>query len=443
LNRFGTVFREFEDRTARSSAATTRRIGECLLDRGTIREKHIQSALREQARTGGRLGEILFSRGLVDGTELGVALADHYNLPSLVAEYEAVPRLPRDAAHQLRAAVLAGPTAGTGDAAILVAVTDLSVVPRVALLLGQPVEPRLADDQKMDELLADAYAHADGTAAALALRRGPPRRLLEFLGRSAAACAALAVALYTYLHPVAMLSIGVAGLGVYWLVLARFALGRKRPDSVANAAPVAATPDDRVGLPLCTVLAPLVRESPSSLRRLRDRLEGLEYPHHRLQGLALVDATDRATRRSLRSEPLPPWVTALVVPREAAHGRRGRLLYGLLQTRGERVAVADGNGELAPHTFALSAPPWLMDALAGTPSRFRRWMGRHPWQVELFYFCRRRQLAGRFLRQADISWHSGLVLAAGGQLRRDPGGFWTHELLAAFDWQVPLDHTPS
>jgi hypothetical protein len=402
-----------------------RRLGECLIDQGTVRKRQVHSALREQTQTGGRLGEILRSRGLVDGLELAVALAAHHDLPSLVPEYDAVPALDRGLAYAARAAVLVGPTAQSTTAApVLVAVTDLRIVDDLTALLGRAVQPRLADEQRMDELLADAYAESDGRMAALALRRGVPRRLLRGLGLTGSLIAVAAFGVYSYLHTLTAICVAVALAAVYWLVMAHLAVRQSEQRGSAHSGVV--TPNADAELPGQTILAPLHRESRRSLRRLGESLESLDYPRHKLQGLALLDPTDRMTRRSLRRQPLPPWITPLIVPRETAHGRRGSLLYGLLQTRGERVTVARADGALPPDALRRPMPAALDVPGEGRHHRYRRGLAR-------------RRLAGRFLGEADISWGNELVLAAGGRVRPKPVTFWTADLMSVFHWGADID----
>jgi hypothetical protein len=405
---------------SRRALPDRRRIGECLIDQGTVRKRQVHSALREQAQTGGRLGEILRSRGLVDGHELAVALAAHHDLPSLVPEYDAVPALDRGLAYAARAAVLAGPTAqSTSAAPVLVAVTDLRIVDDLAALLGRAVEPRLADEQRMDELLADAYAESDGRMAALALRRGVPRRLLRGLGLAASLIALAAFAVYAYLYTLTAICVAVALSALYWLVMAHLAVRQGEQRGTGRSGVAAPLADAK--LPTQTILAPLHHESPRSLRRLGQSLESLDYPRHQLQGLALLDPTDRMTRRSLRRQPLPAWITPLIVPRETAHGRRGSLLYGLLQARGERVTVARADGALPPDALRQPPSPALEMPGDGARRRYRRTLLR-------------RRLAGRFLGEADISWGNELVLAAGGRVRPRPVSFWTADLISIFHW---------
>jgi hypothetical protein len=393
-------------------ASDPRPLGEHLLTLGALAEADIDAALAEQRRTGGRLGDILVAGGTVDPAAIRLALAEQSNLPTLVPEYEAVPVLPRELAYQHRAAVLAGPArpAGAGSA-VLLAVTDVASVSPVAAALGQPVEPRIADDRAMDALLADAYAQADGREASAAVRHG--RHLLRTAGAAALGLVVLAAIVTLALtRPLAILP-AVAGVAtLFWLVMAPLAARSASARAAGSEATIDAEP------PSCTVLVPLSRETPRTLFRLRQALDELDYPRHRLQGLALIDPADRLTRRWLRRHPLPSWVMPIVVPSDAAPNRRSILLYGLRQARGDLVAVARADGALVPDALRRAEANGVAADPAVSARRDRA----------------RRRLARTSVREAHATLPSLLAVAASGRARRSPMCFRTLELQSAFGW---------
>ncbi len=379
-------------------APASLRLGEHLVERGVLTPDALSAALAEQARSGGRLGDILLARGLVDGTALSVALAQQHDLPSLVREHEAVPALPRAIAHEVRAAVLAGPRGGVpAEGRPLVAVTDLGSVGRVAAALGREVEPRLTDERTMDLLLAEAYAHDDVDAPRRRdrLHVAPEPLLLRAL--TAAVVALVATGLLTATGWLLWLALvpELAGTAAIALRL------RTRGETMA------AGEEPEHELPTHTILIPLLREHPRTLARLHAALAALDYPAHKLHGLAVVPASDHATRRRLRVRPLPAWVTVLDAPPSAARDRRGLLLFGLRQARGELLtAVRPG------------APV--------TPDLLRRAAGD-----ELHGGSDLRRLAARLLRQGDAP--SAAELAIGGRdARGELPHFRTADLRAAF-----------
>jgi hypothetical protein len=404
---------------------TRRPLGEHLVAAGAVDRLDVDAALREQRRSGGRIGEILLAGGRVPPDALRLALAQQSGLPSLVADYEAVPALPRDLAYAARAAVLSGPRGVTDAAgAALVAMTDLETAPAVAAALRGPVAPRLADPPTMDALLADAYAHGDGRAVAQALRRRRVgRRVRELLGGGLLAAGLSATLAGALLRPMTMLVVAVAVASAYWLAVGALAVLPRHAAAARRAKPAAGGDGARVDrmLPTVSLLVALHRETPATLLRIRRDLDALDYPAHKLQGLALLDPADRATRRWLRSHPLPGWMTPLVVPPEAARGRAGLLLYGLRQARGELVAVVRPDGSLAAGALRAAAERELR---AGIPGPVRS--GR----------LRRARLVGRFLREGDMAWTAALSIAAGGRSRRALEPFRSRELRGALGWDA-------
>ena len=59
---------------------------------------------------------------------------------------------------------------------------------------------------------------------------------------------------------------------------------------------------DQRALPVYTILLPLYKEKPSTVRALFKALSELDYPKHKLDGLALIEADDDHTQRA-RSRP--------------------------------------------------------------------------------------------------------------------------------------------
>jgi cellulose synthase (UDP-forming) len=391
-----------------------RRLGEHLVERGVLTRDALDDALADQERSGGRLGDILLARGLVDSADLSLALAHQHDLPSLVGEHEAIPALPRAVAHELRAAVLAGPAGGMPtEGRVLVAVTDLEVVPSVAGRLGRAVEPRLTDERTMDLLLAEAYAHDDGVGSRALLPRdrvavAPEPLLLRAL--SAAAVGLIVAGLLTWTTWLFWLAL-VPAIGGTAAIAVRL---RARGDAMP-----ASEEADR-DLPAHTVLIPLSRERPRTLSRLHLTLAAIDYPAHKLQGIAVVPSSDHVTRRRLRLHPLPAWVTVVEAPPSAARDRRGLLLFGLGQARGELLTAVRPGVPVVPDLLRRAAAD---DLHGGTDLR---------------------RLAARLLRQGEAPTSAELAIG-GRDARGEAPHFRTSDLRAAFGWEepAPADETRS
>ena len=184
----------------------------------------------------------------------------------------------------------------------------------------------------MDLLLAEAYAHGHGQGSRALLSRdrlaGAPEPLL-LRALSAAAIGLIVVGLLTGTSWLFWLAL-VPAVGGTAAIAARL---RARGDAMP-----ASEEADR-DLPTHTILIPLSRERPRTLSRLHLTLEGIDYPAHKLQGIAIVPSSDHVTRRRLRLHPLPAWVTVVEAPPSAARDRRGLLLFGLGLARGELLTA--------------------------------------------------------------------------------------------------------
>ncbi len=271
------------------------------------------------------------------------------------------------------------------------------------------MQPRLADARTLDALLAEGYAHADAEATVAALARWRWRRraraaatglLLGALGAAAVGGALL--------EPWWALAGAVGASSALWLAAAVRAARTRRPGAPLELR----RPDDAPATG--TIVIPVSGESPQRLYALGRELEALDYPRHRLQGLAVLDPADRAARRWLRSHPLPGWVAVLVAPQEVARTRAGLALYGLRQARGEAVTLVGRHDALDPAAARSAAA--LRDAQGPHPSTGRA----------------ARRLAARWRRAAQPSPLAAALAAVTG--RRPAASFVCDDARQAFGW---------
>ena len=72
------------------------RLGEILIDRGTITQEQLEAALDEQGRTGQHLGDILLAHEVLNEQQLGQALQEQTGVPYVnLAEVEILPEIAR------------------------------------------------------------------------------------------------------------------------------------------------------------------------------------------------------------------------------------------------------------------------------------------------------------------------------------------------------------
>jgi hypothetical protein len=200
----------------------------------------------------------------------------------------------------------------------------------------------------------------------------------------------------------------VGAVSALWLGGAARAAHSLRPLALAQPR----RPNDT--LATCTVVIPLSGESPERLYALGRELEALDYPRHRLQGLAILDPADRGARRWLRRHPLPSWVSVRVAPQTVAHSREGLALYGLRQVRGEAVTLVGRLDALDP--AAARAAAALRETRGGDPCTGRA----------------AQRLAARWRRAAEPSPLAAAVAAVAG--RRTAPSFVCDHACEAFGW---------
>lgn len=135
-----------------------------------------------------------------------------------------------------------------------------------------------------------------------------------------------------------------------WRVLLVVASMRQTPDSTKARS-----------LPRYTVLAALLDEA-ELIPQLVERLDAIEYPRDRLQGLLLLEAHDHATRSAAADCALPPWLTVLVVPPgEGPRTKPAALNVGLAHATGRLVTVYDAEDDPDPLQLREAAARFAAD----------------------------------------------------------------------------------
>jgi hypothetical protein len=321
--------------------APPERLGDLLLAHGATTSAEIDGALAEQERTGGLLGDVLLARGAVAEDQLLAVLAEHFALPRIdLAGAEpdagAVALVPEELQRRLRCVPLA-----VDENALYVAVADPLDERQQARLSDAAGERELrcflAARDEVDaalgvlhearwvQLAGASTGTRDGTAAA---RRIVAVAILATLvaivaglalAPAAAAIALTAVAALLTAGP-ALLALGLAVAGLRL---------RRRGD-------VPLEPDD--ALALTTLLVPLGGGAGASVRAA-GTLATLDHPLARLEVLLLCPAGDRPGLRAARELARRRPHRLVTVPESLPPTRAAMLAYGLLQARGEYVAV--------------------------------------------------------------------------------------------------------
>lgn len=118
------------------------------------------------------------------------------------------------------------------------------------------------------------------------------------------------------------------------------------------ARPPAPVPPAPLGrrLPRYTVVAAL-RDEAAMLPQLVARLDALDYPRDRLQGLIVLEPDDAATLAAARARPLPAWLRVVVAPPGAPATKPRALNVALAEASGELLVIYDA--EDTPHPGQL------------------------------------------------------------------------------------------
>lgn len=341
------------------------RIGELLQDAGVVGPEELAAALREQARSGGRLGEILAVSGIVPAATLTKALARQHQMDMLRPEDEPVALLTTREARMWRAVALSG--AGNGDGAVAVAVADArdEVLAQLEARLECPVHPRLCDEQTLDELLHRLYAGVDADEVTRELREEAPHLSAYRTAFSRAQtlpatllCSVIAVGFLTDVRLAATALVGVAT--AFFVVGTGFRLYAaglgSHPGTTIDPPTGELARIDQRRLPVYTILLPLYKEKPSTVRALFKALSELDYPKHKLDGLALIEADDDHTSAAIEAIGRPAWLRVLSLPPGVPRTKPRAMCIGLRHAKGSLVTVYDAEDK--PDPLQLKKAAW-------------------------------------------------------------------------------------
>jgi glycosyltransferase XagB len=332
------------------------RLGELLQETSALRADELAAALEEQQRSGGRLGEILVAYGVVPEATLTSALARQLGVPTLQRGAEPVALLAAEDARCWRAVALDD---GGGGDAVAVAVADptTEVLANIRASLGRPIEPKLCDDGTLDELLNCVYADVDADEVTRVLRDQAPElsafrtslsRPQAFLAGGLAFAVVFGGVEDRMLTATVLVAIAtaffVASTGFRFYAAWR---GCRPGATVEPPAEELAAMDGR-SLPVYTILLPLYKEKPSTIRALFGALSRMDYPKHKLDGLLLIEADDDHTRRAIEEVGRPAWMRVLPLPPGTPRTKPRAMGIGLRYAKGSVLTVYDAEDKPDP-----------------------------------------------------------------------------------------------
>jgi cellulose synthase/poly-beta-1,6-N-acetylglucosamine synthase-like glycosyltransferase len=113
---------------------------------------------------------------------------------------------------------------------------------------------------------------------------------------------------------------------------------------------------DQRSLPVYTILLPLYKEKPSTIRALFEALSAIDYPKHKLDGLLLIEDDDAQTRGAIEEVGRPAWIRPMPLPPGVPRTKPRAMCIGLRYARGSLVTVYDA--EDRPDRAQLKKAVW-------------------------------------------------------------------------------------
>jgi cellulose synthase/poly-beta-1,6-N-acetylglucosamine synthase-like glycosyltransferase/peptidoglycan hydrolase-like protein with peptidoglycan-binding domain len=377
-------------------------LAKLLLDAGALSRSDLRAALDERKRSGGRLGEILVASGTVPVATVTQALARQLRIDTLRHDDKPVPLLDAEDARAWRAVALSG---WRRDAnAVAVALTDPNpdLLARLEKSLGRPVEPRLCDEATLDELLRCVYADADAEEVTRALREEAPElsayrtrlsRPQMLLAGVLGFVVAIGVLANLKLTAIVFVALSTAvfvlctGFRLYaaWKGSSPGATIDPRDEDVAAI--------DQRSLPIYTILLPLYKEKPSTIRALFEALSAIDYPKHKLDGLLLIEDDDHQTRAAIEAVGRPAWIRPLPLPPGVPRTKPRAMCIGLRYSKGALVTVYDA--EDRPDPAQLKKAVWAFERVDDSVACL---------QAKLGYYNPRQNLLTRWFTLEYDAW---------------------------------------
>ncbi|MEM1386958.1 MAG: glycosyltransferase [Pseudomonadota bacterium] len=331
------------------------KLGEILVDAGTLTEQDRRRVLERQTRCDARFGEILLTNGLVSRQQLYAALSEQYCAP--LVDLSVIPPDPSrisaiGAARCLRLGLL--PLKRIGET-LLIASSKPDIFEDNRAWLEDMFGPvRLV-------IIGESDLHGAVTGMALpelidrAETRVPARESCRNLGLGVsdanpmALTGMLALILLALAYP--WQAAQIATVAALLILAANTAL--KAAALVARLREAAQPPADRAlspvmaRLPRVSVLVPLLREREIAAK-LVARLSRIDYPRELLDIVLVVEADDAVTQDTLARLTMPAHVRAIVAPEGSIKTKPRALNYALDFCRGSIIGIYDAEDSPDP-----------------------------------------------------------------------------------------------
>ena len=327
------------------------RMGDLLVANGAVFDEQIEAAMREQRRTGARIGDVLLHAGHIGEDDLVAALAEQLELPVLDIEdgqidADVVRMVPEPLCRELRIAAVA-----EDELTLYVATADAldgDAIERVERYSDKEVVLFLTPASLIDEILEAAYRDDHLHLSIYDLRERRPEDCAYRVvsgGQKAFISVVLVLLAIGFVWSPRNTGIALVGIAsVFYLVTSAYKF-RLTYKALGHGFEVETTDEelaalDERRLPVYSILVPLYKEA-QVLPALVTALEGLDYPHTRLDILLLCEEDDEESILAIEAMNLPPHFRLVVVPDAQPKTKPKACNYGLLLARGDVTVIFD------------------------------------------------------------------------------------------------------
>jgi glycosyltransferase XagB len=330
-----------------------------LAEKGIITEQQREWALDVYARTGSTVATIVITAGLVKRLTMYHVLAELAGVPFIdLTENPPDPGL----LAMVDPDQLIGegwvPVRALPDGTTLVAAEHLprpELMESITQAMGRTVTFEVTTNWDIRKALEYGLREHILDQAALGLWRRSARysaRTALYARQGIGLLATLAVIIacaaawpLATIQTVSVIVSSVFLVAVAFKFIVCMAGARRERYQVVTGEDVAALTDE--DLPVYTVLAPLFHEA-SVVRELVTNLAALDYPHHKLEVLLLLEEDDAETIEAAKAAGLPPWMTIIVVPRGQPQTKPKACNVGLFFSSGEHLVIYDAEDKPDP-----------------------------------------------------------------------------------------------
>lgn len=325
---------------------STHRIGDYLVQQGHITPAQREKALEIQKKEPGRLGEILVGVGAVNTLVLHRALAEILQLPFVdMVDEPADKALLKTGMHWVFLEHRLIPWRQV-NGRLVVAVSDYSerTLAEVRRLFGEHVDIAITTPEDIFHQVQKSYAGDMDDHAIHYLWRFAPQRSAKQLfspHRRQVVIGPLALALIVaVIWGAGLLSVLVVVNALYLAALLfRFhlfwaGLSQKKFES----SQITITPQS---LPVYTLLIPVFKEPPQTIRTLLNSIRALDYPRAKLDVKLIVESSDTETINNILAEKPERIFQIVRVPYSLPQTKPKACNYALQFARGEFVTIYD------------------------------------------------------------------------------------------------------